>query len=133
MAVGTKADKTMVESDISSFTVDAPLPVENPQISSMSKAALPALSWENNCNTSFTVWFGNNADFADPATKKKALNFTMKDPNGNFSITLKPKEWLTIRNLVGDATGSTIYWYVEAEDVLGRPDESGVMSFLLTD
>jgi hypothetical protein len=136
MTVGTKADKTMVESDIFSLTVEAPSAVGNPQISGTSKAALPMLSWENSCNTGFTIWFGNNADFTDPATKKKSLSYSVKNPDENggiFTTALSSKKWISIRKLVGDVTGSIIYWYVESEDVLGRPNQTGVMNFVLTD
>jgi len=136
MAVGTKADKTKVESETFSFTVEAPSPVGNPQISNTSKAALPSLSWENNCSTTFKVWFGNAPDFTQRGTKKKTLSFTMKNPNengGNFSITLTSKEWLAVRKIVGDATGSTLYWYVASQDILKRAAQTGVESFILTD
>ncbi len=38
-----------------------------------------------------------------------------------------------IRKLVGDASGSTIYWKVESWDGLNRRAETSVMSFVLTD
>ena len=38
---------------------------------------------------------------------------------------------MAVRRLVGDETGSTIYWYVESWDGLGRNARTETMNFLL--
>jgi hypothetical protein len=93
---------------------------------------LPALSWENNCNIKFKVWFGSD----DAFSKKTIYSFNIKSPNdneGNFTKNLTLGQWKAIRRLIGDQNGSTIYWYVESWDGLGRYNKTEVMDFVLTD
>ena len=114
------------------ITVDSQQPVENPDFSSTSKSDQPELFWQNNCNIKFKAWFGIDEGFS----KKATYTFTIKNPNdngGNFLKTLTSGQWKAIRRLVGDQTGSTLYWYVESWDGLGRYAKTDVMSFLLTD
>jgi len=52
---------------------------------------------------------------------KKALLFNVKNSNdniGTFTRQLTLGQWTSIRKLVGDMSGSTIYWYVESRDGL---------------
>ena len=125
--VGTKADKTKVgEGGFFSFSVEGPKAIGNLQISHTHRLALtpPTLSWENNCNLTFKVWFGNDSDFSKIGMKKKSFSFKVTNPNDNggvFEKVLTPGQWLTIRKLVLDKSGSTLHWYVEASDVLKRP------------
>ena len=136
--VGTLTGGTMVESDAFSLTVEAPKMVSNPMISPTSKTTppFPTLTWENNCNIKFKVWFGNDPDFSKHGIKKTALSFNIKNPNDNeglFTKTLTSSQWTTIRRLVGDVNGSSIYWYIESWDALNRSTKTEVMSFVLTD
>ncbi len=131
--VGTRTDKTQVESNIFSLEVEGAKMVTNVAISSTSKTGpLPTLSWENNCNLKFKVWFGKDPDFK----KKSTLSFKTKNPadnGGKFEATLTSNQWNSIRKLVGDISGSTVYWSVEAWDGLNRSAKTDVMSFVLTD
>lgn len=114
------------------FYIASPPLVGNPTISSVSKSSPPQLSWQNNCNTKFKVWFGSDSGF----TRKTIFTFNDRTPNdngGEFLKTLTRGQWMAIRRLVGDETGSTIYWYVESWDGLGRYAKSDVMSFVLAD
>jgi len=134
--VGTRTDKTKVESDVFSFIVDEPLPVGSPQIVDTTKSALPTLSWENNCAKKFKVWFGDDPDFMLRTTRKKAMAFADANPTdsgGMFTTTLTPRQWSVVRKVVGDLSGWTIYWYVESWDHLRRLSKTGVMDFILTD
>jgi hypothetical protein len=84
----------------------------------------------------FKVWFGSDPDFTKPGIKKKALSFNIKNPNDNngvFTKALTSGQWMSIRKLVNDAAGSTIFWYVESWDGLNRTSKTGNMSFTLTD
>jgi len=133
--IANKKDRTMVESSVFSFTVGAG-PVENPNISPTSKTELPTLTWDNNCNIIFTVWFGNQLDFKTRPLKKLSLSFKIVNPNpvpDTFETTLSTSQWLSIRKLVGDVTGSTIYWYVQSQDGLGRRQNTSVNQFNLSD
>ena len=137
--IANKKDGTMVESSVFSFTVGAPGPVGHVGISSTSTAPPPTLSWNNNCNILFTVWFGNQPDFKTRPLKKLSLSFKIVNPNpvpDTFEKTLSTSQWNSIRKLVGDVTGNTIYWYVQSQDGLGRKESTGVtppMSFDLAD
>jgi len=136
--VGTKRDTTKVESNVLSFNVGGLEAVEIVLISDTSKTAdpPPTLSWKNNCNIKFKVWFGNDPDFIKRGMKKRVLSFRIKNPNDNggmFIRELTPRQWTSIRKLVGDLTGSTIYWYVESWDSLRRSSKTGVGSFVLKD
>jgi len=136
--VGTMTDGTMVESDVFSLTVEGPKMVSNPMISPTSETTppFPTLTWENNCNIKFKAWFSSDPDFSKRGIKKTALSFNIKNPNDNeglFTKTLTSSQWTTIRKLVGDANGSSLYWYIESWDALNRFTKTEVMSFVLTD
>jgi len=135
-AVGVRADKTVVSSSAYPIGTDLPHGVGTPSISPTSKAILPVLSWENNCNTKFKVWFGNDPDFSKPDIRKKALTFNLKNPTGNeglFARLLTSGKWTAVKNLVENVSGSTIYWFVESWDGLKRYDRTDVMNFILLD
>jgi len=40
---------------------------------------------------------------------------------------------MTVKRLVKNISGSTLYWYVESRDELGRHARTDVMSFVLAD
>jgi len=131
--IANKRDKTTSESSAFSFTVGPPGPVDNVGISSTSKAPPPTLSWNNNCNILFTVWFGNDSNF-NLHTKKLSLSFKIVNPNpvpATFETTLSTSQWNSIQKLVG--AGNTISWYVQSQDGLGRRQATPVMNFNLTD
>ena len=131
---GIKADKSMVYSNTSSFTVEALEPVSNMDISPASRSSLPTISWENNCAISFKVWFANDSDFLNKSTTMKSLSFKILNPNDNggaFSLDLLSKEWDNIRSVVGDMSGSTIYWYVESWDKIKGYAKTSIESFVL--
>jgi hypothetical protein len=128
--VGTKPNKATEISDVRSIVVWPAQAAGSPAISSTSKGSSPTLSWLNNCNKKFKVWFGNDSSF----TKKKALTFSVTDPTENtFTTQLTASQWTAIRKLVGDVSGSAIYWKVESWDGLNRHAQTDVMSFVLTD
>ena len=135
--VAKKKDKTLVQSDVFSLDVGKP-GVGNPVMSHTSKTTLPppTISWDNNCNIMFTVWFGNDSDFRNPHMKKMPISFKIKKSDAfqeTFTKELTPGQWFSIRKLGGDVTGATLYWYVESRDTLGRRQSTDVMSFVLTD
>lgn len=130
--VGTKADKTRVESNVQSFSVAEAGAAGSPSVSPTSITGLPTLSWGNNCNIKFKAWFGNDPDFTTPGMKKKALSFKVSNPSdsgGVFALELTSGQWNSIHKLVGSAPGQTIYWYVESWDVVKRYKKTSVMSF----
>jgi hypothetical protein len=134
--IGTRDNKTTEVSEVRSIVIDPPQPVSNPNISSTNKNSLPELSWKNNCNTKFKVWFGNDPHFTMSGVKKKAISFNDSNPNDNggiFKNGLTSGQWTSIRKLVKDTSGSTIYWYIESWDGLKRYNKSDVINFVLTE
>lgn len=130
--IGIRQNNTMVNSETRSFVIESPMTVGNPSILPTSKSALPTLSWNNNCNTKFKVWFGSDEVF----TKRTAFVFNLMNPNDNggiFTRLLTDGQWIKVRKLIGDVTGSSIYWYVEAWDGLKRYSRTQVMRFTLID
>ena len=141
-AVGTKQNKKKGESNTRSFFVSAPEAVGAPQIDPTSKAALPVLSWDNNCNLKFKVWFYNDPEYYDNPTKagvkKASLSFTDTDPTDNLGVYTKELtsgQWTAIQNVVGKTSGSKIYWHVESSDVVStkRIAETIRQEFILSD
>jgi len=130
--VGYRADKTKDTSEIRSITTYPCKMIDGPTLFPTGKNTLPELSWQNACNVKFKVWFGSDALFS----KKYSLNVTLKNPTRNggvFTRTLTSSQWAAIRKLVGDASGSTIYWYVESWDRLKRYSRTDTLEFLLID
>jgi len=121
-----------VISDTLSVFVDSPRTVGDLMISNPSKSSLPSLSWKNNCNIKFKVWFGSDVNFY----KKSSVSLNIKNPDDNggvFTGTLNSSQWLAIQRLVGRGSGSLIYWYVESWDganrhVVSQPAESFILA-----
>jgi hypothetical protein len=117
--VGTNKGQPIVETNVFTMTIAAPEPAGKPDISPVSQASLPTLTWGNSCATKFKVYFGPDR----PDGKMKKLSFTDNDPTDNggiFSVTLTDKTWSAIRKLVNYETGSPMFFYVESWDVLKR-------------
>jgi parallel beta-helix repeat protein len=130
--VGTKVSGTKTMSDVRSILIEPSHVLGNAAISPTGKSTFPIMSLDNNCSVKFKVWFGSDESFA----KKVAYSFNIKNPNdneGGFEKILASGQWNAIRKLVGDVSGSTIYWYLESWDGLGRYAKTDVMSFVLTD
>ena len=128
--VGTEANNVTVTSGVFTIMIDPAQVVGNPGIINTSKTSLPTLSWENNCNIKFKVWFGRDPNFS----KKTSLAFNIKNPVANgglFSKTLTSDQWQSVRAVVGDVSGSTIYWYVESWDGANRSNKTELMNFIL--
>ena len=129
-AVGTRADRTTAVSEVHSIIIEPAQPVTNPSISPTNKNSLPQLSWNNNCNNKFKVWFGSN----NSSSRRTTLAFNVKNPTNNgglFQKTLTPGQWTAVKNLVKNAVDQTTYWYVESWDALGRHSQTDVMNFVL--
>ena len=128
--IGEKADGTTETSAVRSFFVGTS-PAGNPTISPTRRRFRPTLTWQTNCNTKFKVSFGSDSSFT-----RKTYTFEIKNSSGGegtFSKTLALLEWLKIRMLVKNRSGSTVYWFVESWDGLNRYSKTEVMSFVLTD
>jgi hypothetical protein len=101
-------------------------------MSPVSRNELPTLTWLNQCNSKFRVWFGNDPSFF----VRRFVSYSIPDPEANggvFSRELSSSQWRGIRLLVFDQPGSPIYWYVESWDGLNREAATEVMFFLLED
>lgn len=129
--VGRRADETTETSAVRSLFIDVD-PAGDPTISPTGKRSKPILTWQSNCNTKFKFWSGGDNTFA----KKTSYTFQIENPSGSegtMSKTLTLPQWMRIKLLAKNKTGSTLYWYVESWDGVGRHAKTDVMSFVLTD
>jgi hypothetical protein len=130
--VGTKADKTIVESEVRSFSIGAPqlvnvnAPLEGAILDS---ATLPTFDFDTNCNTKFKLEISSLSDFS-VSTKIKAFNFTVSNPNlvSSLQKTLSSFQWNGVKTLVGTGTG---YFRIKAWDGLSRPTVSETRTFTI--
>jgi DNA-binding beta-propeller fold protein YncE len=128
--VGTRPDDTTETSGVRSLVIGAE-PAGNPIISPTVKRSKPTLTWQSYCNTKFKLWFGNDSTFSN-----RTYSFGFENPygiGGTISKTLTLPQWIRIKLLARNKTNSTLYWYVESWDALGRYAKTDVMSFMLTD
>jgi subtilisin family serine protease len=129
--VGTASNGAQSISDERSLFIPPPQPVGNPGISPLNRDQLPVLTWQNQCNTKFRVWFSDASSL-----RQMSLHFQIPDPalnGGIFSDELTSTQWLRIRMVVGNKPGSTVNWFVESWDGLNRNATTAVMSFSLQD
>ena len=131
--LATRSDNVAFFSETFSILIGPAMAVGNLTITGTSRASLPVLTWENNCNVTFQVRFGNDPNF----TKKVSFPFDVKNPNdngGEFTKSLNSSGWKSIQELVGKVIGAPIYYYVESWDGANRRAiTQPVMSFILTD
>jgi hypothetical protein len=130
--VGTKADKTITESEVRSFsigpsqlaTINAPL-----EAAVLDPAILPTFDFDTNCNTKFTLQISSLSDFS-VSTKVKGFNFTVSNPNLVTSLqkTLSSSQWNGVKKLIGAGTG---YFRIKAWDGISRATVSEVRSFTI--
>ena len=128
--IGKREDGTTGTSDASSLIIKWNS-AGSPSISPTSRKSKPTLTWQTNCNTKFKVWFGSDGSFS-----KKSYLFQIENPSGEeriISKALTAQQWMRIKMLIKNKKGSTIYWYIESWDELGRFAKTDVMSFNLTD
>ena len=95
-------------------------------------ALVAAFSFLLLAGPSLAHWFGSDSTFA----KKATYPFSIKNPNdhgGGFSKTLTSGQWTAIKRLVRDVIGSTVYWFVESWDDLGRYVKTELATFSLED
>lgn len=124
--VGTKTDKSKVYSNVFSFMIEEPESVRSPFI--LLGESPPALSWNNNCNSSFKVWFWSDSN----PGKKKVFSFKAPNPEDNGGISrvqLTPGQWTAINRLLVSGA-SNITWYIESWDATKRRVETREMSFV---
>ena len=116
-------------SEFRSFTVEPAEPVNNPQIASTGLTPLPSISWENNCNVKFKLWFGADEQFSKKHTVSPRPIKNPSDGDGKFTLTLTSQQWSSVRKLVGN--GAPIFWKVESWDGANRESQTSVGHFLL--
>ena len=128
--IGTSSSGAQTISGKRAILIPGPQPVGDPVISPVSRSHSPTLTWQNECNVKFRVWFGNDPGFS----VRRSIFYSTPDPEVNggvFSRELSSSQWRGIRMLVLDQPGSPIYWYVESWDRLNRYATTDVMTFLL--
>jgi hypothetical protein len=128
--VGTKADKTIVESEVRSFSIGtvAGITINEPLDGAiLDPATLPTFDFGTNCNTKFKLEISSLSDFS-VSTKVKGFSFTVTNPNLVTSLqkTLSSFQWTGVKKLIGTGTG---YFRIKAWDGLSRPTVSEVRTF----
>jgi hypothetical protein len=133
--VGTRSNLTTATSETSFILVGGPQPVSDAMFDGYSKASPPTLTWRDNYNRQFKVWVASDPDFSKTTgIKKYVLPVFYDDPcaeGGMFSAKLTASQWAYTYGVVNGIPGSTIWWYVESWDILGRTAKTWPMSFLL--
>jgi hypothetical protein len=130
--VGTKADRTTVESEVRSFSIGTPQTVDiNAPLNNaiLDSAIPPTFDFTTTCNTKFKVEISSVSDFS-VSTKVKGFNFTVSNPNLVVSLqkTLSSFQWDGVKKLVGPGTG---YFRIKAWDGLSRLTVSEVRPFTI--
>jgi Zn-dependent metalloprotease len=128
--VGTKADKTIVESEVGSLSIGPPqgatinTPLDGAILDSVN---LPTFDVNATSNTKFRLEFSSLSDFSIP-TNVKGVNVKVSDPNlyPSFQKTLSSSQWSGITKLIGSGAG---YFRIKAWDVLKRETVSEVRTF----
>jgi hypothetical protein len=126
--VGTKADRTTVESGARNFRIG---PLEKVILDSPFEGdtvppnGQPTFVFDTNCNVKFSLEFSPVADFSDPKRLKK-FTLTVKDPSVSTSLsrTLTKSEWKIVSNLLGTKG----YFRIKAWDGINRETVSEVRS-----
>lgn len=128
--IGTKPDKTTIESEVRSFRVGKPQAVtlQSPANHTVLPAGTPpTFDFGTNCNTKFKLEISSLIEFGDPK-KIKGFSYTVKDPNVNTTLlkTLTAAQWNAVKKLVGSGTG---YYRIRAWDGINRESVSEVRAF----
>jgi C1A family cysteine protease len=130
--VGTKADKTIVESGIRSFTIGTPQTVTiNAPLDGaiLDSVTLPAFEVNTTSNRKFRLEISSLSDFSI-LKDVKGVNVTVSDPNlfSSFQKTLSSSQWNGVKQLIGTGTG---YFRIKAWDGLSRLTISDVRTFTI--
>jgi hypothetical protein len=130
--VGTKADRTTVQSEVRSFsigalqTVNINAPLNN---AILDPAILPTFDLDTNCSAKFKLEISSLSDFS-VSTKIKAFSFTVSNPNliPSLQKTLSSFQWNGVKKLIGTGAG---YFRIKAWDGISRRTVSEVRSFTI--
>ena len=116
--IGTKSDRSKVESNVFSFIIEEPEAVGNPRLAQTTSDSPLTISWENACNSKFKVWFGTDENLS----KKRSLSVSIPNPvaaGTSFQKEVPASFFRALSKLLGPGE-STLYWYVESWDPLKR-------------
>jgi hypothetical protein len=118
VVLGTKSDKSTVESKVRSFKIGPAQAVTiRSALDTLDSGIAPTISFDTNCNVKFMLEFSPLVDFSDP---RKVIGFlsSRKDPNANpfKSQTLSWDQWMAVKKKLGAAG----YFRIRAWDAIGR-------------
>jgi hypothetical protein len=132
--VGTKSDRTKVESDVRSFSIGPPtaqvVAINTPLGGAILDPAIPpTFDFDTSCNTKFRVEISSLSDFS-VSTQIKSFNFTVSNPNLVLCMqkTLSSFQWDSVKKLIGAGTG---YFRIKAWDGLNRGTVSETRQFTI--
>jgi uncharacterized repeat protein (TIGR01451 family) len=126
--IGTRPDRTTVESEVRSLSIAKPQPVtiNSPQNGTLPTGVPPTIDFNLNGNVRFRLEFSPFNDFRNPK-KIKAFVYTSSDPNvvTSFNRTLTLNQWIAVMKLVR----GTGYFRIKAWDGINRVTISETRSF----
>jgi hypothetical protein len=130
--VGKRADKSLAESGVRSFSTDYPYypeiqsPAEGAQLSA---ATPPTFLFDTNCNIKLRLEISASSSFNPKQTK--AFTYSVKDPNDTAHLdkTLSSGQWKSVQKLIGTSTG---YFRIIGWDAIKRESVSETRSFTIT-
>ena len=129
--IGTMPDRTTVESEVRSLSIENPQPVtiNAPQENiPLPSDVPPTFEFKSNCNVKFRLEFSPSNDSWEPKTVK-GFTITTRDPNLSDGIvrTLTQGQWNAVRKLVGIGG----YFRIKAWDAIKRETVSEVRPFTI--
>jgi hypothetical protein len=129
--VGTKPDKTTLESKVWDFRIGTQQPViiNAPLAGPLPAATPPTFDFNTKCNVKFKLEISSVNNFSDPK-KIKSFNYTTRDPNIDQRL-IKPLssfQWNSIKKLIGTGTG---HFRIKAWDGINRESVSEMRSFTI--
>ncbi len=131
--VGTRADKSVEESEVRSFRIEESCGAEiisPPDGASLPAGTPPTFVFDTYCNVGFRMEFSPLDDFSDPKMIK-GFTYKVRDPNlvRNSMKTLTKVQWTEVKKLIGAGTG---YFRLRAWDAIKRETVSETRQFTIS-
>lgn len=132
--IGTRTDKSTVQSTVWNFSVDA---AYSPEIiapapgAAISASSPPTFKFDTMCNVKFRLEISSVSNFSDPK-KIKAFSYSVSNPNVQtvFTKAFTSGQWKALQKLIG--IGGTGYFRVRGWDAMKRETLSAIQLFTIT-
>jgi hypothetical protein len=129
--VGTRPDRTTLESEVWEFRIGSPQPVtiNAPPAGPLPGSTPPIFDFNTRCNVKFKLEISSLDTFSD-LKKIKSFNYSTRDPNVDQRLikTLSSFQWSSVKKMVGEGAG---YFRIRAWDGINRESTSETRSFTI--